>query len=219
MDESSKEPTTPHGAAPRRPDIRFNFSCKVCGSVLEASASQSGAPGRCPTCSAVCSSPSVDPRTGLSLGLDDSGAAGQDPTPVHAYAAAGEKAPEIIELENGVRAIRCPRCSAGNAIEENFCGTCGFPFTIEGANRAAAPTADPYAVGAFIAGLISLPLSSCTDFYGGLVAFAAAVLAWASFNRVTAAGRALGGRRWAVAGLVMASIVITVALGRIVSRL
>lgn len=219
MDESSKKPTTPHGAQPRRPDIRFNFSCKVCGSVLEASASQSGAPGRCPTCSAVFSIPSVDPRTGLSLGHDDRGAPHQDPTPVHAYAAAGEKAPQIVELENGARAIRCPRCSAGNDIEENFCGTCGFPFTIEGANRAAAPTADSYAVGAFIAGMISLPMSLCTDFYGGLVAFVAAVLAWTSLNRVTTAGRALGGRRWAVAGLVMAGITMTVTLGRIVSRL
>ena len=219
MNRASKEPTRPNTAPPTPPYSRFNFSCSLCGSVLEARISQSGALGRCPTCSAVFNIPRVDPRTGLALGDADSAAALQDPTPVHAYAAAGEKAPAIVPLESGGQAICCPRCNANNDIEENFCATCGFPFTIEVANRAATLKADPYAVGALITGLVSLPLSLCSHPIGGLVAFVAAILAWTALNRVTAGGRGAGSRRWIFAGLVPASIAMAIALVGIIRRL
>ncbi len=183
---------------------------------MEALIAQSGTPGRCPTCAAVFNIPRVDPRTGLALGIGDSGETRQDPTPVHAYAAAGDKAPEIVHLEGAGRAIVCPRCAATSDIEENYCAACGFPFTMEGANRAAQTTADGYAVACFVVGLISLPVCICADVYGGIGAFLAGILGWTSLTRVRITGSARGGRAWAIAGLVLAVVGLAVMLVKII---
>ena len=161
--------------------------------------------------------PRVDPRTGLALGTGDSGETQQDPTPVHAYAAAGDKAPEIVQLEGAGQAIVCPRCAATNDIEQNYCTACGFPFTMEGANRAAQSTADGYAVASFVVGLISLPVCICADAYGGIGALVAGILGWTSLTRVRTTGSARGGRAWAIAGLVLAVVGLAVVLVKIVA--
>ena len=184
---------------------------------MEAHASQAGQPGRCPTCAAVFKIPYLDPRTGLALGVGDSGETRQDPTPVHAYAAAGDKAPEIVHLEGAERAIVCPRCAATSDIEQNYCAACGFPFTIEGANRAAQSVADGYAVASFVVGLISLPVCICAGTYGGIGVFIAGALGWTSLTRVRPTGSACGGRAWAIAGLALAMIGLAVVLVRIVA--
>lgn len=216
MNDQPEQTSQQDGAPPIAPSLRFNFSCRLCGSVLEALIAQSGTPGRCPTCAAVFNIPRVDPRTGLALGTGDSGKTKQDPTPVHAYAAAGDKAPEIVHLEGAGRAIVCPRCAATSDIEENYCAACGFPFTMEGANRAAQSTADGYAVASFVVGLISLPVCICADVYGGIGAFLAGVLGWTSLTRVRSAGSARGGRAWAIAGLALAVVGLAVALVQII---
>lgn len=219
MARSPQRPSQPKPAPPVAPDIRFNFSCKVCGSILEAVASQSGTPGRCPTCAAVFNIPSVDPRTGLSI--VDAGGVGetQDRTPVHAYAAAGDKAPTIVSLRDGSRGISCPRCAATSAIDNDYCPKCGFPFTLEGANRAAPPTSDSFATTCFGVALISVPLSICAAPAGGLAGFVAAILGWTALSRIAAAGRTLGGRRLAIAGLVLAVISLSIALAQIAHQL
>jgi hypothetical protein len=205
------------GVPPIAPSLRFNFSCGLCGSVLEALVAQSGTPGRCPTCAAVFNIPRVDPRSGLALGSGDSGTTKPDPTPVHAYAAAGDKAPRIVQLEGAGRSIVCPRCDATSDIEQNFCAACGFPFTMEGANRAAQSTADGYAVASFVVGLISLPVCICADAYGGIGALIAGILAWTSLTRVRSAGNPRAGRAWSIAGLVLAVIGLVVVLVQIVA--
>ncbi len=217
MNNRSERTSDQDGTPPTAPSLRFNFSCRACGSVLEALIAQSGTAGRCPTCAAEFSIPRVDLRTGLALGIGDSGEDGQDPTPVHAYAAAGDKAPEIVHVEGAGRAILCPRCAATSDIEQNYCVACGFPFTMEGANRAAQSAADGYAVTSFVVGLISLPVCICADAYGGIGAILAGILGWTSLTRVRSAGSARGGRGWAIAGLALAVVGLVVVLVKIIA--
>ena len=114
--------------------IRFTFACQRCSSILEASSRMSGQPGRCPSCGAVFIVPAVDHNTGLASGpalvADD----GQLPTPVHAYAAAGDKAPKILRISDELSVIVCPRCNTHMPVDANVCTSCGIPFTIEGAS-------------------------------------------------------------------------------------
>ncbi len=220
MNDRPEQTSQQDGTPPIAPSLRFNFSCRLCGSVLEALIAQSGTPGRCPTCAAVFNIPSVDPRTGLALGVGagagDSGETKQDPTPVHAYAAAGGKAPEIVHLEGAGQAIVCPRCAVTSDIEQNYCAACGFAFTMEGASRAAQASADGYAVASFVVGLLSLPVCICADAYGGIGAFLAGILGWTSLTRVRTAGSARGGRAWAVAGLALAVVGLVVMLAKMI---
>ncbi len=216
MNDQPERTSRQHNAPPVAPSLRFNFSCRACGSVLEALIAQSGTPGRCPTCAAVFNIPRVDIRTGLALGGGDSGETKQDPTPVHAYAAAGGKAPEIVHLEGAGQAIVCPRCAVTSDIEQNYCAACGFPFTMEGASRAAQASADGYAVASFVVGLLSLPVCICADAYGGIGAFLAGILGWTSLTRVRTAGSARGGRAWAVAGLALAVVGLVVMLAKMI---
>lgn len=217
MNDQPERTSQQDGAPPLGLSVRFNFSCLMCGSVLEAHAWQAGQPGRCPTCAAVFNIPCLDPRTGLALGAGDSGETKQDPTPVHAYAAAGDKAPKIVHVKGAGRAIVCPRCAATSDIDQNYCAACGFPFTMEGANRAAQSTSDGYAVASFIVGLISLPVCICADTYGGIGSFIAGVLGWTSLTRVRSTGSTRGGRAWAIAGLVLAVVGLGVVLVKIVA--
>ncbi len=113
--------------------IRFTFTCQRCASILEARSNLSGTLGRCPTCGAVFSIPQVDPRTGLPTGPAVVAADGQLPTPMHAYATAGAKAPVIKRIESGEQVIVCPRCDRQMPVDANSCTACGMPFTMDGA--------------------------------------------------------------------------------------
>jgi hypothetical protein len=75
----------------------------------------------------------MDPNTGRALDDANPGDDGELPTPVHAYAAAGEKAPRIIRKEDDTCAIQCPRCGGESPVEADNCSHCGTPFTMEGA--------------------------------------------------------------------------------------
>jgi len=217
MNDQPERSSEQDGMPPIAPSPRFNFSCRSCGSVLEALIAQSGTPGRCPTCAAVFNVPRVHPRTGLALGAGDSGETKHDPTPVHAYAAAGDKAPEIVHVDGADLAIVCPRCAVTSDIERNYCAACGFPFTMEGANRAAQSTADGYAVASFVVGLISLPVCICAGAYGGIGALVAGILGWTSLTRVRPIGSARRGRAWAIAGLSLAVVGLVVVLVEMVA--
>ena len=208
MDEPRPQPRPPTEPA----DIRFNFACRMCGSVLEACASQCGTPGRCPTCAAVFHIPTVDARTGLAMGMGDSGSMPQDPTPVHAYAAAGDKAPQIVRLDDGSSRIACPRCNHTSSVECNYCSKCGFPFTMEGANRAARVASDGFGIISFAVGVVSLPLTLCAHEIGAVGAFGAAVLAWTSLNRSTEGTSVRRSRGLAISGLVLGLAGLTFAV-------
>lgn len=138
-------PTTalPAVAAPPAAEIRFTFTCQRCGSPLEGRSTISKQLGRCPTCAAVFVVPEVDRRTGLPTGPAVVADDGELPTPMHAYAAAGDKAPRFHRLPDGELTIICPRCDARAAVEAHLCPRCGLPFTIEGASAASRPLESP----------------------------------------------------------------------------
>jgi DNA-directed RNA polymerase subunit RPC12/RpoP len=139
--------------------FRFTFPCGRCASVLEAASDMAHRQGRCPTCGAVFIIPEVDTRTGLAAGSAQAGDDGQLPTPMHAYATAGEKAPRIRRLEDGRQAIVCPRCRRDMPIEADSCASCGLPFTIEGAAQATERfhPSSPLATAALVVGVFSIP--------------------------------------------------------------
>jgi DNA-directed RNA polymerase subunit RPC12/RpoP len=144
---------------PRAP---VTFACPRCNSLLEAPADHAGRVAQCPTCGARLVVPARDPD---SPGLGSPGAArartldGDDEPlpPMHAYAADGSHAPQIIVADSGQQGIRCPSCGRVNDIAVHGCGGCGTPFTIEGAARAGPPPGQVLGRTALIVGLVSLP--------------------------------------------------------------
>ncbi|HWL91928.1 MAG TPA: DUF4190 domain-containing protein [Phycisphaerae bacterium] len=180
--------------------IRFTFTCQRCGSILEARAPQSGKHGRCPTCGAVFQIPQVDPRTGIPTGPAIVASDGQLPTPLHAYANAGEKAPRIIRTDGGESVIECPRCKRHMSIDANLCDSCGMPFTMEGAAAVvnfSANKGNRLATASLILGVVSL-FAFCVPGLG-LLAVILGALALRGPERPTAFAP---GRRAAIAGIV-----------------
>src|SRR5688572_13232665 len=100
-------PGTAIGSMARMPiGKRFGFNCGYCSSRLEATESQCAQEGTCPTCGNTIIIPIldrygrlIDPMTGKIIK--------QDPHPVHAYAAAGERAPKIVRHPDGSQSIQC----------------------------------------------------------------------------------------------------------------
>lgn len=179
--------------------LRFNFTCRRCGSVLEALGEQSGRHGRCPTCGALFVVPEVDRQTGLAAAPAEVAEDGQLPTPMHAYATAGEKAPKIKRLESGEQVIGCPRCGRNTSIDADSCGSCGLPFTIEGAAEVAqgGGEGNSMATAALVTGVLSL-LTFCLPILG-IVAIGLGVTA---LSRTRLRGRLHDGRKMAWAGIV-----------------
>jgi len=108
----------------------FSFRCALCNSRLEAYTGLVGRRGQCPTCGAQFRVPAPTEAAVRTGGTDPQREYAQ---PVHAFAAAGDKAPKIVRLANGQQAIQCPRCNATNRVDRNNCRNCAAPFTLEGA--------------------------------------------------------------------------------------
>src|SRR5438067_6115326 len=135
---------------------RYGFNCGYCSSRLEATESMAGQQGQCPTCGNSIVIPIldrygrlIDPMTGKIIK--------QDPHPVHAYAAAGERAPRIIHQTGGAHGIQCPRCSSVSPITSNNCKSCGMPFTMEGTTLEASGTSNGFCVASLVLGIIGIP--------------------------------------------------------------
>jgi DNA-directed RNA polymerase subunit RPC12/RpoP len=192
---------------------RFRFSCQRCGSVLEAVGEQGGQPGRCPTCGAVFVVPPFDPRTGsvsrTAIVADD----GQLPTPMHAYATAGDRAPKIVRREDGEQVIVCPRCRRETSIDADGCAACGMPFTLDGAQsggRGAAETGqNNLSMAALTVGILAV-LSFCLPVLGPV----AIGLGIAGIRRADRSSMYGSGRGMAIAGIILgaASVVLFVGL-------
>lgn len=204
--------------SPLPQDIRFNFTCHHCGSVLEAHRSQSGTSGRCPTCAGVFVIPRSDQAAAAQVAIPSNAQPGQDPTPVHAYAAAGQNAPAIERRDDGTCQIVCPRCQDRNGIESDYCAACGFPFTLEGASRAAVEVRGGLAAAALIMSLVSLPLCLCTHL-GGLGSIAAGAMAWYDLTASRSFSIPPGGRGLSRGALVLSAIGVVISLVRIASGL
>ncbi len=190
-----------------RPPIRFTFSCQRCASVLEARDGLCGRQGSCPTCGAIFIVPPVDPDTGMAVGPATVADDGQFPTPMHAYATAGGKAPRIRRLPDGTQVVVCPRCDAKLPVDSDACSTCGIPFTVEGAASVvqAGPDGNNLATASLSVGVLSL-LTSCMPILGPV----AIGLGVAGLYRAPKTPGGNTGRNLAVAGIIcgVASLVI-----------
>lgn len=176
------------------PGKRYGFNCGYCSSRLEANEAMGGQEGQCPTCGNNIVIPIldrygrlIDPMTGKIIK--------QDPHPVHAYAAAGERAPRIVRQSTGQQAIQCPRCSSISPISSNNCKSCGMPFTMEGTTLEAAGGNNPWCVASLVLGIISIP--TC---FIGVPAVLAIIFGGLGYNQVASAEGG-GGKGMAIAGM------------------
>lgn len=195
----SAAPSTAYSPSIKR--IRFTFSCSRCSSVLEATDDLCGRPGRCPTCGGVFRVPPIDPQTGLAAGRALVENDGQLPTPMHAYATAGARAPKIVTRPDGQQVIVCPRCGRADSVDANLCGSCGMPFTMEGAEviiqTGGGPEANTLASAALTVGVLSIP-TFCVPVLGVV----AVVLGFLAIRRAESYGPGAPGRRMALVGII-----------------
>lgn len=153
------DPPGPRALSPfDKPGRQFQFQCLRCGSVLEARSTQAGRKGKCPTCGALFIVPEMDSRTGLARTNADPGEDGENPTPVHAYAAAGEMAPRIHRGDDDRLTIECPRCRRESPIGADNCAQCGLPFTLEGMTARPATASSGYGAAAVMLGILGVLL-------------------------------------------------------------
>jgi DNA-directed RNA polymerase subunit RPC12/RpoP len=136
---------------------RYGFNCAYCSSRLEANEAMAAQEGQCPTCGNNITIPILD-RYGRLIDPRTRQIIKPDPHPVHAYAAAGERAPAILRDDAGKQLIRCPRgtCGALSPISANNCKVCGMPFTMEGTTVEAAGTSNGFCVASMVLGIIGL---------------------------------------------------------------
>src|SRR5678815_3369376 len=180
---------------------RYGFNCGYCSSRLEATESMAAQEGQCPTCGNQITIPILD-RYGRLIDPKTRQIIKQDPHPVHAYAAAGERAPVILRGKAGKQLIRCPRCSGTSPISANNCKGCGMPFTMEGTTLEAAGTSNGFCVASLVLGIIGLP-ASCVMIPSVL----AIIFGIIGYNQVTkSTGEGGGGKGMAIAGIVCGCI-------------
>lgn len=190
---------------------RFGFPCPYCSSRLEATTATSGQDGACPTCGSTITIPLMD-RSGRLLDPHTREILKPDPHPVHAYAAAGDRAPMIIRDENGSQHIRCPRCHVINSVAANTCRSCGVPFTMEGAQGAAsAPEVNRnnMAVASLVLGIISIP--GFFFFVPGILAIVFGIIALVrgrSGEQASGTGLAIGGLVCGGIGLLLGAFMV-----------
>ncbi|MCL2647801.1 MAG: DUF4190 domain-containing protein [Phycisphaerales bacterium] len=188
---------------------RYGFLCSYCSSRLEATESAAGQSGTCPTCGKAIVIPILDSR-GRLIDPTSGEIIKQDPHPVHAYAAAGHKAPQIVTAENsGQQYIKCPRCERQNSLASNNCLGCGLPFTMEGTVGDSISGTNSWAVASLVLGIVSMA-GGCLAFgIPPILAIVFGLLAMQKAARQSGGGR--GGRGMALAGLILGTLALLAA--------
>lgn len=182
---------------PRSGGKRYGFNCGYCSSRLEATEAMGAQEGQCPTCGNNITIPILD-RYGRLIDPKTRQIIKQDPHPVHAYAAAGERAPGILRQRDGKQVIKCPRCAGMSPITANNCKACGMPFTMEGTTLEAAGTSNGFCVASLVLGIIGL-LPMC----GAIPAVLAIIFGIVGYNQVNQTGAEGGGKGLAITGAVL----------------
>ena len=185
---------------------RYGFNCGYCSSRLEATESMAAQEGQCPTCGNNITIPILD-RYGRLIDPKTRQIIKQDPHPVHAYAAAGDRAPGILRGKDGKQFIKCPRCSGTSPISANNCKGCGMPFTMEGTTLEAAGTSNGFCVASLVLGIIGLPAACAV-----IPPVLAVVFGIIGYNQVSKGGEAGGGKGMAIAGIICGSIGCLISL-------
>ncbi len=152
--QAARQPMPFVGAAPS--GRRYGFLCGYCSSRLEATDSMAAQSGTCPTCGKAIIIPILDNR-GRLIDPTTNQIIKQDPHPVHAYAAAGHRAPQIVAVNERDRAILCPRCSRQNPLTSNNCAGCGLPFTMDGTIGESISGSNSWAVASLVLGIVGIP--------------------------------------------------------------
>lgn len=210
---SAPTPPSPPRPAPIHSGRRYGFLCSYCTSRLEAVESMAGQSGTCPTCGNAIVIPILDHR-GRLIDPTSGEVIKQDPHPVHAYAAAGHKAPQIVAVDRPSihgegreeRVIRCPRCQRNNPLSANNCSGCGLPFTMEGTVGDAVSGTNTWAVASLVLGIVGIP--GFCFVVPPLLAIVFGLIAMRSNQQ--ASGQAAN-QGLAVAGLVLGGIGITIS--------
>ena len=179
---------------------RYGFNCGYCSSRLEATESMAAQDGQCPTCGNNITIPILD-RYGRLIDPKTRQIIKQDPHPVHAYAAAGDRAPKILRQTDGGQNIQCPRCSSVSPISANNCKSCGMPFTMEGTTIEAAGASNGFCVASLVLGIIGIP-AGCTI----ITPLLAVIFGIIGYNQVSKSGAQGGGKGMAIAGIICGSI-------------
>jgi hypothetical protein len=143
------------GATGRFTGQRYGFNCPYCSSKLEATGAMAAQEGQCPTCGNQITIPILD-RYGRLIDPKTQEIIKQDPHPVHAYAAAGERAPKIERHDDGRQSIVCTRCGAHSPITANNCQSCNMPFTMEGTNVDTSGGTNGFAAASLVLGIIGM---------------------------------------------------------------
>lgn len=185
---------------------RYGFNCPHCSSRLEATEGIAGQEGQCPTCGNNIVIPILD-RYGRLIDPRTQQIIKQDPHPVHAYAAAGDRAPRIVRNVDGKQQIACPRCNALSPMSANNCKACGMPFTMEGTTVDATGTSNGFCVASLVLGIIGLP-ASCT-MITPLLAIIFGIIGLVQTNRE---GADTGGKGMAIAGIICGVIGCMISL-------
>ena len=175
---------------------RYGFNCGYCSSRLEATESMASQHGQCPTCGNDIIIPIldrygrlIDPMTGKIIK--------QDPHPVHAYAAAGDRAPRILRQPGGSQNIMCPRCNSISPITANNCKSCGMPFTMEGTTLEASGASNGFCVASLVLGIIGIP-AFCTV----ITPLLAIIFGIIGYNQASKADVQTSGKGMAIAGII-----------------
>ena len=175
---------------------RYGFNCPYCSSRLEATESMAAQDGQCPTCGNTITIPILD-RYGRLIDPKTRQVIKQDPHPVHAYAAAGDRAPRILRQPGGAQNIQCPRCESVSPITSNNCKACGMPFTMEGTTLEASGASNGFCVASLVLGIIGIP-AFCTV----VTPLLAIVFGVIGYNQANKADVQAGGKGMAIAGIV-----------------
>ena len=185
---------------------RYGFNCVYCSSRLEATESMAAQEGQCPTCGNSITIPILD-RYGRLIDPITKEILEQDPHPVHAYAAAGDRAPNILRLADGSQSIECPRCKSLSPITANNCKSCGMPFTMEGTTLEAAGTSNGFCVASLVLGIIGLP-ASCVV----IPSILAIIFGVVGYNQVAKMNTESSGKGMAIAGMICGGVGVLLAI-------
>ncbi|HRK31735.1 MAG TPA: DUF4190 domain-containing protein, partial [Tepidisphaeraceae bacterium] len=158
-----------------------------------------GSDGQCPTCGSNITIPILD-RYGRLIDPKSGQIIKPDPHPVHAYAAAGQRAPKIIRVSDGSQHIQCPKCAAYSSVQHNNCRQCGMPFTMEGTTVEAAGASNGFCVASLVLGIIGIP-AFCIGILSGL----AIIFGIIGYGQVSSAGDQ-GGKGMAIAGIICGGV-------------
>jgi len=156
--------------------------------------------GQCPTCGKGITIPILD-RFGRLIDPVTNQIVKQDPHPVHAYAAAGDRAPRILRLEDGKQMIECTRCRTLSSMASNNCRSCGMPFTMEGTTSDAQGKGNGFAVASLVMGIVGIPA-----FCALIPAILAIVFGAIGYAQAGKAGVEGGGKGVAIAGMVCGAV-------------